>query len=223
MDLKNRIKCVIFDVDGTLLDSMSMWNTITYDYAALKKIDAPEDLSRQMNARSLRQCAELYKELGAAGTADEITEEIIQMASERYRLSIEEKPGACDFLKALKENGIHTALATASHVTAMKPALERTGMLPYIDYALSCEDLGISKEHPDIFLACAAKFGAQPHECVVAEDSLYSAKTAKSAGFCLIGVEDACHSEENRAALRAISDRYISDFRQLVAELTEEI
>ena len=222
MNLKHKIKCVIFDVDGTLLDSMPMWNTITYDYASLKGIQVPEGLSREMNRRSMRQCAELYQELGAAGSVADILQEIIDLASERYRVSIGEKPGACRFLQVLRENGIHTALATASHVTAMRPALERAGMLPYIDFALSCEDLGVSKEHPDIFLACAEKFGAAPGESVVVEDSLYAAQTAKKAGFHLIGVEEACYPEESHQALRAISDRYIQDFRQLVEELTAE-
>ena len=62
------IKCAIFDVDGTLLDSMGMWNSITFEYADYKKIYAPSDLSRKMNKLSLTGCAELYKEMGAEGT-----------------------------------------------------------------------------------------------------------------------------------------------------------
>lgn len=223
MDLKNRIKCVIFDVDGTLLDSMPMWNAITYDYAAFKKIEAPEGLSRRMNSLSMHQCAACYQSLGAEGTVEEIVAELAAMAAERYRDAVRAKPGAAEFVRALRENGIHTALATASHVDSMAPALEREGLLPYLEYAVSCADLGKSKEEPDLFLACAARFGAEPQECVVAEDSLYSAQTAKNAGFCLLGVEEPCHPEESRAALRAISDRYITDYRQLVAELTEEL
>ncbi len=177
------IRCCIFDADGTLLDSMPMWRDITYQYAADKGIQAPQGLHNTLNRLSVEQCAEYYRGLGVSGTVEGIAQELGQYALEGYRTQVEEKPQAREFLQLLKENHIPVAVATASNREGVELALERLGMLPFVDRFATCGEVGKSKEHPDIFLHCAGKFGAAPEESVVFEDSAYAIRTARKRGI----------------------------------------
>lgn len=215
----NKIRAAIFDVDGTLVDSMGMWDTITFAYAEKKQIEAPEDLSRIMNTLSSEECAAYYKKLGAAGSEAEIFAELMDMAREGYRLYVPEVAGAAAFIRTLYENGIHCAVATASDLGALLPALDRLGIAPYIESVESCTTIGKSKAFPDIYLKCAADFGLSPSECVVFEDAPHAAETAKNAGFSVCGVLDGVWDEEATRALTAASDRCIRDYAELLSEL----
>ena len=219
----HRIKAVIFDADGTLVDSMPMWNRITYDYADYKGIYAPPGLSRIMNDMCLEQCAAYYQEkLGVKGTQEEIMAEIVSMAAEKYRTTVPEIENAAEFLRTLKKRGIHTALATASDLSTLMPALERLGMAEHIDVTESCTTIGKSKEHPDIYLKCAADFGAEPQDCVVFEDALYAVRTAKKAGFSVVGLLTADLTAAEEAEFHALCDRCIKNYTELLRELLPE-
>lgn len=211
------IRAAIFDADGTLVDSMPMWNRITYDYADFKGIYAPPGLSKVMNVMCLEQCAAYYKEkLGAAGTVEEIMNEIVQMAAEKYRSSIPEIENASAFLCMLKQKGIRTALATASDLSTLTPALQRLGMRENLDVLESCTTIGKSKEHPDIYLKCAEDLGVSPAECVVFEDALYAVRTAKKAGFSVIGLLTEKRTAEEENEFRALCDLCIPNYTTLL-------
>lgn len=216
----HRIRAAIFDVDGTLLNSMPMWNNITYDYAASKGVYAPPGLSKIMNQLCLEQCAEYYKEnLGVTGTIEEIVAEVVEMSKEKYRDEVPEIEGAAAFLQALKARNIHTALATASDIQTLWPALERLHMADYLDMAESCTTIGKSKESPDIYLKCAADFGAKPEECVVFEDALYAVRTAKKAGFSVVGIPADDMTDSEREEFYTLCDRCVENYTILLNEL----
>ena len=219
------IKCAIFDADGTLIDSMPMWRDITYEYAASKGVAAPEGLHRTLNRLSMEQCADYYRKLGVPGATEQVVKELAACALEGYRTRVNEKPHAAELVRLLHDNGVKVAVATASHSEAVSAALERNGILPYVDFITSCAEVGRSKESPDVFLRCAAEFGAAPGESVVFEDSAYAIRTAREAGFPVVAVEDRISGggdepAENPEALRAMSDRYLTDYQELIAELT---
>lgn len=215
------INCAIFDADGTLIDSMPMWRDITYEYAAFKGIQAPEGLHDTLNRLSMEQCADYYIRLGASGSREQVMRELADWAFRGYRDRVEEKPHAGEFLRLLHENGIRIAVATASHADGVKAALDRCGMLPWVDLILSCTQVGKSKESPDIFLECAERLDASPRESVVFEDSAYALRTAKLAGFPTVAVEDGISmgGEEESRDIRRLANRCISDYSVLIREL----
>lgn len=218
------IKCAVFDMDGTLVDSMPMWHDITYDYARLKGFTAPEGLHNKMNRLSLEQCAEMYIQLGAQGDVQTVMDELSQLAYKGYCEKVEQKPHAAEFLKLLHENGIKTAVATASDKNGVAAALKKNGMLPYVDFLITCTEVGKGKQHPDIFLACAEHFNAQPNEAVVFEDSAYAVKTARTAGFSVVAVADNISINttpgETAGDIAAVANRCITDFAELIGELS---
>lgn len=216
------IKCAIFDADGTLIDSMTMWRDITYEYAREKGAEPPEGLHKTMNRLSMEQCADLYRGLGVPGTTEQVMAELAACALEGYRTRVPEKPRAGELVRLLHDNGVRVAVATASHSDGVSAALERCGILPYVDFLTSCTEVGKSKESPDVFLRCAEQFGALPGESVVFEDSAYAARTAKAAGFPVVGVEDGVSQEGDSVEreLRECADRYLTGYGELIRELT---
>ena len=220
------IRCAVFDADGTLLDSMPMWRDITYEYAAYKGFSAPEGLHRTLNRLSMEQCAEYCRSLGASGTAKEILAELEDWAYRGYRDRVQPKPYAQEFVRLLRENGIKVAIATASYGDGVRKALERCGIFPYVDFFITCTEVGKGKEHPDIFLRCAEECGASPEETVVFEDSAYALRTAREAGFATVAVADGISmdggtEEETAAGISALADRCVTDYGELIRELTE--
>lgn len=215
------IRCAIFDADGTLLDSMAMWRDITYEYSEAKGIFAPEGLHRILNRLSMEQCADYYRQLGASGSREQVMKELADWALRGYRERVMEKPHAVEFLRLLRKNGTHIAVATASYGDGVAAALERLGILSCVELLVSCTELGTSKEQPDIFLHCTEHFGCTPGEAVVFEDSAYALRTAKDAGFATVAIEDPISMEPGGAEeLSGCSDRCISDYGELIRELT---
>lgn len=220
------IRCAIFDADGTLLDSMPMWRDITYEYAVFKGFPAPEDLHRTLNRLSMEQCAEYCRSLGASGTSEEILAELNDWAYRGYRDRVQTKRHALEFVRLLRENNIKIAIATASYGDGVREALNRCGVLPYVDCFTTCTEVGKGKEHPDIFLRCAKECGASPGETVVFEDSAYALRTAGEAGFLTVAVADSISMdggvpEETAEGIAALADRCIADFGELLRELAD--
>lgn len=214
-----KIRAAIFDVDGTLLNSTPMWNKLTFAFAEKMGIAAPDDLFRTLNSLSLEQCAKYYHDvLHVEGTVEEIHEGIITLAREATPKKCPRSRPRGVFKSAL-ERHIPAAVATASDIASLRPAFDRLDMSPYISGIESCTTIGKSKEHPDIYLKCAADLKAAPHETVVFEDALYAAKTAKAAGFSVIGVLSEAVEESDRIALQKLCDRCITDYTALLGEL----
>ena len=126
----------------------------------------------------------------------------------RYRDEIELRAGARKLLKNARAAGIRCCIASATARDVAQPFLDKTGLMDYMDFYIDCHEIGIFKEHPDIYLQSAQRFGAEISECAVFEDSEYCARTAKKAGFYVVGVYDPTTSAEGDTA--AYSDMYIN-------------
>ena len=208
---------VIFDMDGTLIDSMRYWRTIGQEYLEAHAIPGDHtELLQRVENMSMLESAELFQqEFDLPDTPYEIAEEMEDMIAMHYLTDIELKPGAAEYLRRLREDDVWLCVATATPTPLAHACLERLGVADCFAFIVSCDDVGAGKTRPDIFLECAWRFGAEPFEIAVFEDAHYAARTAKSLGFYVIGVYDA-DSADRWDEMQQICDETITGWDELL-------
>lgn len=208
------IEGAIFDIDGTLLDSMPVWETLGEDYLLSQGIKPHEDLKEKFKDMSLYDAACYYKtEYGLKGDADTIMAGINGMLARFYKNEALPKAGAPEFLSSLEIRGVKMCIATATDSTLVKAALERNGMLHFFSGIFTCTGIGHGKDEPDIFNAALNSLRTSKSRTWVFEDALYAINTAKTAGFNVVGVYD--RFEEKAVEVRRKSDIYIHSFKEM--------
>ncbi len=206
------IRAAIFDVDGTLLDSMTIWHDVSRLYLARRGIDAPQNLVDRIFTMTLREGCEYIKNLySVPDPVEEIEEGIMSEIRGFYYNDAQLKPGARELLTRLHELGIPLAVATAGVRETHEAALSRLGILDFFSDILVCTELGTSKRAPDIYFRATGLLGAPPCETCVFEDALYAVETARAAGFHVIGVADESEAHE-REKIISLADAFIYDF-----------
>jgi len=204
--MKNSIlenmKCAIFDMDGTILDSMPMWHTIANRYLeSLGKIPR-EDLWDNVKQLNMVETAQYFiDEYGVQKSIEEIGVEVEKLIMKYYGTSLELKKGAREFLEKLNELGIPCVLATATERSCVLACMKRLDCEKYFKEILTCLDLNTSKSSPLIFEESARRCNAKPQESVVFEDALHAIRTAHKAGFKVCAVYDASDEERTEPPL----------------------
>ncbi len=199
----------IFDMDGTLLDSMPVWDTVGDVFLERHGYIAPADLGERMRDMSIEQAARYFVgELGVSMPIAQIMEELNGIPDEQYRYHVPLKPGVLPFLQMLHSAGVKMCVATATDASSARLAFRRLGVLDLFEFVLSCNDVGRGKNDPLLYNTCAGRLGAAPEDIVIFEDALYCIKTAKQAGFYVVGVSDPS-SEGDQAEIMALSDRFV--------------
>lgn len=184
------IKAFILDLDGTLLDSMRIWDNIGSEYLASVGVqDIPADIKEILKPMSLLEAAEYFiAEFSLCKTADQIMDEINKLIEDKYRFEIPLKEGVLAFLH--KHKHIRMCIATATDRHLAEAALTRLGILQHFEFIITSTEVGSSKQKPDIFIKAVERLGVAINEAVVFEDALHAIKTVKSAGFYVVGVAE---------------------------------
>ncbi len=204
----------IFDMDGTLIDSMHVWYTQGEDYLASRGISTEpcaHELFLRMGATEfLYYVKEKY---GFKESVGELKAEINARVSLLYDKITEPKPGVREYLEKLSHRGVRMGVATATDRCHVESVLSRCGILHFFDSITTCGEVGVPKTRPDVFDAARRALGTSSSQTAVFEDSLHAAETAKAAGYKVVGVYDR-FSEEMQAELRSVSDIYITSFEE---------
>lgn len=184
-------KLYIFDMDGTLLDSMPSWLHLGRNYLMHQNITPPSDLEKTIDAMTLQESAAYFQTLGLHKNTDDIVEEVMEYLHDEYRLSIPAKPGMLSLLQNLsQETDSIRCVLTTSEKKCVIPALERNHMLSYFTDIFTSEELGLSKRNSQIYLTVCNHYQISPSDTVVLEDALYAIRSAKEAGCYVYAVPD---------------------------------
>lgn len=198
----------LFDLDGTLTDSMYVWDRLPEELVRHFGGDPAPGLSHTLRAMSSPQAADyLIRTYHLSATPQQLMDTMEALADREYRERVPLKPGVRPLLERLRRLGVPCAVATASQVHQARQALERLGVWSFFSFALSATQYG-PKTQPGLYLEATRRLGASPERTLVLEDALHAAQTAARAGFPVVGVYDA-FSAEDEPAMRTVCRWYL--------------
>ena len=213
-----KMKGIIFDVDGVLLDSMEIWTDLGARYLKSIGREPGEGLARILFSMSMEQGAEYLNDHYQLGSSsEEVMEGLRAMLKDFYFYEVKAKPGARELLERARDAGLRITAATSSPREHIEKALARNGLLGYIERMFTSAEVGSSKHSPEIYDAASAYMGTAADETYVFEDSLYALRTAAAAGYHTVGVCDA-KGEADQEGLRESSDLYIKELKDFTTE-----
>ena len=209
------IKGAIFDFDGTLVDSMFIWDTFGEDYLRTLGKEPKENLTETFKTFTLEQAAKYYREhYGVTLSVGEIVDGVNEMVAEIYRTKVALKKGVLEFLRDLQSKGAKMCVATVTDRPIVEDVLKKLGIRDFFTEIFTCAEVGYNKETPHIYRAALEVLGTSKEETVVFEDALHALITAKNDGFTVAAVYD--KHEAKRIEMRSEADYYISDYERFV-------
>ena len=205
-------KGLIFDLDGTIAESLYVWKKVDIDFFGKRGLTIPENYSEKISSMSFIQAATFTKnEYNFEEDVQDIMDEWYSMAINEYSQNVRPKPFVTEFIQEAKSKGSKIALCTASPKELYEPFLKNNNLYQYFDVFVSGTEVDRGKEYPDIYLLTAKKLGIKPEECIVFEDILKAIKGAKSANMKIIGVFDK-ESAKDSQKIKEQADGFIYDF-----------
>lgn len=208
------IQGVIFDVDGTLLDSMQIWDHAAKRYLKREGIEAEDGLSDILFSMTMMEGAEyVIKAYNLKKNPEEIIEGINEIVFQFYRDEVQEKAGVTELLEKFQQKRIKMAVATSTDRFLIEAAFKRLGLMKYFERIFTCSEVGASKNVPKIFLEASNVLGTDVEHTWVFEDGLYALRTAKNAGFHTVGVYDRA-SDKDQEKLREEAEIYLENIKE---------
>ena len=213
-DIKN-IKGAIFDLDGTILDSMFIWSEIGYKFLEMKNIQVPEGSDEQFTTMSLMEAAEFYiKHFDNTATIEGIVADINSLVEDFYFNEVIKKDGVEEFLEFLKNRGVKMCVATATDKYMVEKALERNGLLHYFSEIYTCNGVGAGKNTSVIYDVALEHLGTAKEDTFVFEDALYAIETANKSGYNLVGIKDVSEKADPET-IKAFCNYFIENYKEV--------
>lgn len=205
-------KYAIFDMDGTLIDSMIFWKNLALEYLSSKGVkQISKDILERIKPMTMSESAALFRqEFGLDGDPEA---DMNAMMDAHYSRDIPLKSGVREYLQMLHSKGVRICVASATAEHLMEACLTRLGVRDYFEFLISCETVGAGKRSPLVYHESARLLGANPAEIAVYEDALYAVQTAKEAGYYVVGVYDASASK-NWKSIEALADEIIMNWEE---------
>ena len=209
-------KGFIFDADGTLFDTMAFYRHFTPRYVASQGIEPRADLRESIRSFTIKECAHYLCDTYDMGkSAEDVLNDFDALLKELYTKKAVLKDGVKEFLEYSHSKGIKMCIATATDSQYIEMALRETGTLKYFEFIITCTDVGASKRVSDIYDKATEKLSLTKKDVVVFEDALYAVKTAKTAEYRVVGVEDADQILKKDAVIE-LSDIYVKSMTDLI-------
>lgn len=206
------IKGAIFDMDGTLIDSMGYWQDAAGDYIRTKGKEPSDDLGKRFLTLGLTNIyPDMKREYGIDDSLDEVSRGIYAIMEKNYD-RVDKKPYVEDMLKAFKSMGVKMCIASATNSDLARRVLKRLGIVDYFDEVFCCKDVGRGKRHPDVYDYALNYLGTSKDDTLVFEDALFAVKTLKANGYKAVGIEDV-NSASDKDEILSLADFYIDSYK----------
>ena len=210
------MKYIIFDLDGTLIDSMPVWRGTGSSFLENHGFPVPDNLIEVVKTQTIWQTAEWFRaELGVPMEAQDIVNEIVESVVDAYRHTIPLKDGSKEYLEQMHKNGVTMCILTASEAEYIMPALDRLDIRKYFSHVLTCTELGKYKDDGEAYLAAMKLMGGTLEDTVVFEDAYYAVKGSKSVGFTVYAVLDEVVREDDVDKIIATADHCFHSYKEL--------
>lgn len=212
----NNFEAVLFDLDGTLVESMSMWGDIDVEYLKKFHLPVPDGLQQAIEGLSMYQTAVYFKEnFAIKDSLEEIMDDWNAMAYHKYTKEIPLKPGARKFLDHLKEKNIPCGIATSNSRILTEAILKSHQIKAYFPVMVTGDEIAKGKPDPEVYLEAARKLGVRPEKCLVFEDIPFGIMAGKNAGMTVCAVEDDYSMKDRDEKIR-LADFYIKTYEELL-------
>ena len=215
-----KYKAVIFDLDGTLIDSMGIWLQVDKEYLEKRNIPVPDDLFEDVpEGNSFNEICLYFKDkFQLPDSIEEIGNEWIEMVAEHYKINIKLNDGAEELIKYLYDQNVKIAIGTSNTKYLAETVLEANDVLQYFDSIVAgCEEIK-GKPFPDIFLKAAEELGIDPKNCLVIEDTIYGVRAAHNGGMDAFAIFDD-NDTHDIEKLKSEADFYAENCWEILEEL----
>ena len=204
-----KITGAIFDMDGTLVDSLFFWNRF-WEKLGIKYFDDPEYMppeyvDKYVRTSMLTEAGDfLHSELKIGENMEELAEFLVSDIADFYRYEVDFKPGARKFLDFCRKKGIKMCVASATSSNILKIASQALGFDEYFEFVMSCDEVGRGKDEPDVYVEALKRLGTEPETTWIFEDSYVALETASKLGISTVGIFDKWNFDHDKLNQKSV-------------------